>query len=306
VEKFEAEEVLPTFTRKAVDYIAQRAAEAKAGRPFFLYLPFNSPHTPIAPTAEWRGQSGLNPYADFVMQTDASVGEVLVALEKTGVASNTLVFFASDNGCSPEADFKELAAKDHHPSYHFRGTKADIFDGGHHIPFIARWPARVMPGSSTDQLVCLNDFMATCADVLGVKLPVNAGEDSVSMLPLLSSTARAPVREALVHHSINGSFAIRQGKWKLELCSGSGGWSAPRPGSPAAKKLPPAQLYDLSRDIGETNNLASAHPEVVERLTKLLEKYVNDGRSTPGARQSNAVPVKIWKDPAANAAAVTE
>ena len=294
-EKFEAEEVLPTLTRKAVEYVAQRAAAAKQGQPFFLYLPFNSPHTPIAPTAEWRGKSGLNPYADFVMQTDASVGEVLAALEKNGVASNTLVFFASDNGCLPEADFKELAAKNHHPSAQFRGTKADIFDGGHHIPLIVRWPGRVTAGRTTDQLVCLNDLMATCADILGTKLPDNAGEDSVSLLPVLLGRATAPVREALVHHSINGSFAIRQRNWKLELCSGSGGWSAPRPESPAAKKLPPTQLYDLSRDPGETNNVASANPEIVARLTKRLEKYVSEGRSTPGPRQTNTVPVRIHK-----------
>jgi arylsulfatase A len=294
-EKFEVEEVLPTLTRRAVDYVAQRAAEAKAGKPFFLYLPFNSPHTPIAPAAEWRGKSGLNPYADFVMQTDASVGEVLAALEKSGVASNTLVFFASDNGCSPEADFKQLASKGHHPSAQFRGTKADIFDGGHRIPLIVRWSGHVTPGGTTDQLVCLNDLMATCAEILGAKLPDTAGEDSVSLLPVLLGTAKSPVREALVHHSINGSFAIRQGNWKLELCSGSGGWSAPRPESPAAKKLPPTQLYDLSRDIGETNNVASANPEVVARLTKLLEKCVAEGRSTPGSRQTNTVPVKIRK-----------
>ncbi len=295
-EKFEAEDVLPTFTRKAVAYIEQRAEEAKRGRPFFLYLPLNSPHTPIAPTAAWRGKSGLNPYADFVMETDWSVGRVLDALERAGVASNTLVFFASDNGCSPEADFPKLAEHSHNPSSGFRGTKADIFDGGHRIPFIARWPGRVAAGSTTDQLVCLNDFMATCGDILGATFPSNAAEDSVSLKPVLLGQAKVPIREALVHHSINGSFAIRQGNWKLGLCSSSGGWSAPRPGTPAAKKLPATQLYDLSRDIAETNNVASAHPEIVARLGALLERYVAEGRSTPGPRQTNTVPVKIRKE----------
>jgi hypothetical protein len=137
--------------------------------------------------------------------------------------------------------------------------------------------------------------MATCADILGAKLPHTAGEDSVSYLPVLLGQAKQPVRDSLVHHSINGSFAIRQGQWKLELCGGSGGWSAPRPGSPAEKNLPTTQLYDLSRDIGETNNLAAAHPELIERLTKLLEQQVARGRSTPGTPQSNTVPVVIRK-----------
>ena len=280
---FEAGAVLPTLTRKAVEYLEQRAGTAKAGTPFFLYVPLNAPHTPIAPTKEWQGRSGLNPYADFVMQTDASVGAVLHALDRLGLAPDTLVIFTSDNGCSPEAKFNELRAKGHNPSASFRGTKADIFDGGHHVPFLARWPGRVKPGTTSDQLVCLNDLFATCAELLGQKLPDTAAEDSVSILPALEGRATRPLREALVHHSINGSFAIRQGNWKLELCADSGGWSAPRPGSPAAKALPPAQLYDLSQDIGETNNLHASHPEVVARLTRLLDKYRAEGRSTPGA-----------------------
>ena len=300
---FEAEDVLPALTRRAVAYVNEKAVAARSGQPFFLYLPLNAPHTPSVPSKEWRGKSGLNAYADFVMQTDATLGELLAVLDKNGLATNTLVIFTSDNGCSPEADFKELAAKDHHPSAQFRGTKADIFDGGHRVPFIARWPGRVAAGSSTDQLVCLNDLMATCAEIVGAKLPDHAGEDSVSLRPVLLGTAKALVHEALVHHSIDGSFAIRQGNWKLALCSSSGGWSAPRPGTPAARNLPPVQLYDLSRDIGETNNVSSAHPEVVTRMTKLLETYVNDGRSTPGARQTNTVPVKIRKDAVAKASA---
>jgi arylsulfatase A-like enzyme len=292
---FDAIDVLPTLTRKAVEYLRQRAAGAKHGKPFFLYLPLNAPHTPIVPTAEWRGKSGLNKYADFVMQTDWTVGAVLEALEKNGLTERTLVFFASDNGCSPSADFPQLAAKGHHPSYHFRGMKADIFDGGHRIPFLARWPGKVEPGSASDQLVCLVDLMATCADLLGTKLPASAGEDSVSLLPALLGRAKQPLREAVVHHSINGSFAIRQGDWKLELCPDSGGWSDPKPESVEAKKLPPIQLYNLGSDIGEKQNVAKEYPEVVERLTKLLENYVADGRSTPGAVQKNTTAVNIWK-----------
>lgn len=299
---FEAIDVLPTLTRRAVAYINERAGDAKSGRPFFLYVPLNAPHTPIAPSKEWQGKSGLNPYADFVMETDARVGEVLDALDRSGVAGNTLVIFTSDNGCSPEAKFPELLSKGHNPSAQFRGTKADIFEGGHRVPFFVRWPVRVKPGTTSGQLICLNDLFATCADLLGAKLPDNAAEDSVSLLPALEGRATTPIREALVHHSINGAFAIRQGSWKLELCADSGGWSAPRPGSPAAKSLPAPQLYDLAADLAETNNVARAHPEVVARLTQLLEKYAADGRSTPGAAQPNTTPVVIHRAAVTSAA----
>jgi len=181
----------------------------------------------------------------------------------------------------------------HNPSYHFRGTKADIFDGGHRIPFLVRWPARVKAGTTSDQLVCLSDLFATCADILEKKLPDNVAEDSVSILPALLNHAHKPLREAIVHSSINGSFSIRQGRWKLELCPDSGGWSDPKPGSPEALKLPLVQLYDLSCDIGETNNVQAEHPEVVARLTALLEKYVANGRSKPGKPQPNTGPVEL-------------
>jgi len=304
---FEAEDVLPELTRKAVNYIEQRASAARSGQPFFLYLPLAAPHTPIAPTKEWQGKSGLNPYADFVMQVDEEVGKVFAALDKNGLTQSTLLIFTSDNGCSPQADFPALLAKGHDPSGEFRGTKADIFEGGHRVPFIARWPDKIRAGSTSDQLICLNDLMATCADILGTNLPGNAGEDSISMLPALLGKAKSPSREALVHHSINGSFAIREKNWKLVLGPDSGGWSAPRPGSADARQLPAIQLYDLSKDIGETTNAQEAHPEVVARLTKLLEKYVTDGRSTPVARQANTGDVKIWqRRPAAAKAKATK
>jgi arylsulfatase A len=302
---FDAVEVLPTLVRRAVDYLEQRGASAKRGEPFFLYLPLNAPHTPILPTREWQGRSGLNPYADFVMETDAEVGKVLAALDRLGLTKNTLVFLGSDNGCSPEARFEELIPRGHNPSGPLRGAKADIFDGGHRIPFLARWPGHIRGGSVSDQLVCLNDLFATCAEILGQGLPENAGEDSVSLLPVLEGRATQPVREALVHHSIDGTFAIRRGSWKLELGPDSGGWSAPLPGSAEARGLPGVQLYDLSRDIGERTNAQAAHPEIVGELTKLLEKYVADGRSTPGRVQSNTTPVEILQKRSRSAARPT-
>jgi arylsulfatase A-like enzyme len=292
---FEVENVLPDLTRKAVEYIGARASDARQGKPFFLYLPFASPHTPVAPTKEWQGRSGLNHYGDFVMQTDSAIGEVLKALDEHGLSENTLVIVTSDNGCSPQADFPGLIAKGHNPSHVLRGHKADIYEGGHRIPFMARWPAKIQAGSVSDQTICLTDFMRTAAEIVKVKLPDGAAEDSVSILPALLGRDRAPLREATVHHSINGSFSIRQGKWKLELCPGSGGWSSPRPGQQDTSELPLVQLYDLEADIAETRNVQGEHPEVVARLTKLMEKYASDGRSTPGLAQSNTGAVDIWK-----------
>jgi arylsulfatase A-like enzyme len=294
---FEATDVLPTLTKRAIEYIDERVADAKAGRPFFLYLALASPHTPIAPTAKWRGASGLNPYADFVIETDSALGEVLDALDSHGMAENTLVIFSSDNGCSPMADFTELLAQGHNPNHIFRGNKADIFEGGHRVPFLVRWPGKIEPGTKSDRTICLTDLMATFAEIVEARLPDGAGEDSVSFLPTLLGRVNAPLREAVVHHSIDGSFAIRQGKWKLALCPDSGGWSKPLPASDEARGLPPVQLYDLATDLGEWNNVQAEHPEVVARLTKLLERFVADGRSTPGKRQRNARDVDIhWAE----------
>ncbi len=224
---------------------------------------------------------------------DWTVGQVLKAIEQNGLKDNTLIIFTNDNGPSPNADFDELAAVGHHPAYVFRGHKADIFDGGHRVPFIARWPGKIKPASVCEQAACLTDLMATAADITGCKLPDNAGEDSVSILAAMTGTAAAPLREAVVHHSVNGSFAIRQGKWKLIFCPDSGGWSPPKPDSAEARGLPAVQLYDMSDDVGEKQNLYQKYPDVVRRLTELLERYVRNGRSTPGIPQKNNYTVEI-------------
>jgi arylsulfatase A-like enzyme len=288
---FDISQTLPKLTEKAVEYINNRASQKNT--PFFLYFPLTAPHTPILPTKPFQGKSGTSEYGDFVLQVDWTVGQIINALRQNGLEDNTLVIFTSDNGCSPMADFDELAAVGHYPSYVFRGTKADIFDGGHRIPFIARWPGKIKPASVCDQTICLTDFIATTAQITGFNLPDNAGEDSVSILAAMDDTVKTPLREAIVHHSINGSFAIRQGKWKMVFCPDSGGWSQPKPGSSEAQNLPAVQLYDLNSDIGEKQNLYQEHPDVVKRLTELLEQYVNKGRSTPGEPQQNDSPVTI-------------
>jgi arylsulfatase A-like enzyme len=300
-ESVEPVEMLPKLARHASDYIAARA---QSGQPFFLYLALNSPHTPIVPAAAWQGKSGLGKYGDYVMQTDAVLGEVLAALDKAGVAGNTLVIFTSDNGCSPAAGVEQLEKQGHFPSANLRGYKSDIWDGGHRIPFIARWPGVVKPGSTCGQLGCLTDLLATCAELTGTKLPANAGEDSVSLLPLLKggdkpfdSAQGRPVREVVVHHSIHGMFAIRQGGHKLILGAGSGGWGK------GGRDGAPVQIYDMATDIGEQQNRQAVDKAEVAHLTKLMEKIVTDGRSTPGPAQKNDIEIKLWKKDAPVAAA---
>ncbi|MDF1710622.1 MAG: arylsulfatase [Akkermansiaceae bacterium] len=280
---FDHEDVLPNLTRRAVKYVRE---QTKNEKPFFLYLALPSPHTPVLPTAGFKGKSGLeSAYADFVTMTDDTVKQVLDALKEAGVDENTLFIFTSDNGCSPEADFAELERQGHDPSYIYRGHKADIFEGGHRVPFIVRWPAKVKAGTTCDDTTCLTDLLATVAEVLGQKLPADAGEDSVSMLPNLLGGSGQPLREATVHHSINGTFAIRQGKWKLIDAPHSGGWSSPTPAQKALyKDLPKIQLYDLEKDAGETRNVSAENPAIVEKLQALLRKYREGGRSVPASR----------------------
>lgn len=269
------EEVLPTLTRKAVSIVKERA---KKPQPFFLYFPLSAPHTPWVPLREWRGKSEAGDYGDFVAQVDDTVGQVLRALDESGAASNTLVIFTSDNGADWKPEDKERFA--HRANAAWRGEKADIWDGGHRIPFLARWPGRIAAGTKSDELGCLTDLMATAGEIAGAKLPANAGEDSYSLLPALLGRRGKPIREAVVHHSVDGVFGIRQGEWKLALGLGSGGFSQPKriepkPGGPRG------QLYNIARDPAEKENLWLKHPEIVARLTALLEKYQREGRSRP-------------------------
>ena len=251
---FEAIDVLPVLTSKAAAQINSLAVEAKSGTPFFLYLPLASPHTPVLPTREWQRKSGLGEYADFVMQTDAAIGEIISLIDQHGIAENTLVIVTSDNGFAPPGDPQRVVRNTgHNPSGPFRGSKADIWEGGHRVPFIARWPSWIRPGSQSDRTICHTDLMATCAELLETKLPDNAGEDSVSFLPALSGRTDAPNRPSLVNHSSMGRFAIREGNWKLEFCPGSGGWAAPNDAAATEQNLPRVQLYNLETDLLRTS-----------------------------------------------------
>lgn len=271
------EAILPTVGERAAKFISESAAKSE---PFLLYLPLTSPHTPLAANEEWRGKSGLNAYADFVMETDAIVGRVLDALEKSGAADNTLVVFTSDNGCSP--DQKAMEKLGHYPSGPLRGYKFSVWEGGHRIPFIVRWPGHVEPGGVCRELVQQADLMATFADILGVKLPDNAGEDSFSLLPLLKGGVE-PVRPHAVNCSRRGVPALREGPWKLIFGPGD---------QLKGNENAPVQLYNLDDDLSETNDLAAAQPERVARMKEALEKLITDGRSTPGRPQLNDIQVR--------------
>ena len=274
---WQLEAILPALGDRAVSFI-RRATAAK--QPFLLYLPLTSPHTPLAVNRQWHGKSGLNLYADLVMETDAVVGRVLEALRETGAAENTFVLFTSDNGCAPYIGAKELEAKGHFPSGPLRGYKGDVFEGGHRVPFIVRWPGVVKPGAVCGQLVHQADVLATVADILGTRQPDNAGEDSFSLSPLLKGGDK-PVREHAVSCASSGIPGLRRGPWKLILAR-----------DPKAKT--DVQLYNLDNDIGETTNLAAEKPELVAEMRALMERLIADGRSTPGIRQKNDVEVRRY------------
>jgi arylsulfatase A-like enzyme len=275
------EPILPTLGDRAIAFLREATAAAE---PFLLYLPLTTPHTPLAVNPEWKGKSGLNDFADLVMETDATIGRVLRALEDTGQAGNTLVLFTSDNGCAPYIDVAGLEKMGHYPSGPLRGYKADVWEGGHRVPFIIRWPGRVKPGSSCQQLVHQADLLATLAEILETPLPDNAGEDSFSLLPLLRGEDR-PIRETAVSCSIQGVPGVRLGSWKYIPAEGSAGWGK------GGDTSQPLQLYDLAVDLSEQRNLAGADPTRLAQMQQVLEKLIVDGRSRPGPAQANDVEV---------------
>lgn len=298
-EHLEPVEMLPKLTETAVQYIRGRKSEEA---PFFLYVPWSSPHSPVAPSEAWQGKSGLNPHADFVMQTDDSFGQVVNALRETGALENTLIICSSDNGTSaPTSKMADLLAMGHHPSGELRGSKADIWDGGHRVPFLVSWPGNIEPGSRSSNLVCLTDLAATLADVVGIELPANCAEDSLSFLPSLTGDGK-PVRTSVIHHSISGYFALRDQQWKLCTCPGSGGWTKPTPSAAAWKRAaeagnPLVQLYDMSADLSEQTNLASQMPDRVEALSEQLQAAIEQGWTAPGKSGSNDAAIVVMKQP---------
>ena len=286
---FDHRTTLSHLIDKAVDYIGNKSNQEK---PFYLYLPLPAPHTPILPSEAFAGKSGLNPYADFVMEVDHMVGRISETLKKNGIYDNTILVFTADNGCSPEARFEELQEKGHYPSYIYRGHKADLFEGGHRVPCVAQWPSKIKP-HTVNQTICLTDFLSTFASIAGYELKDNEGEDSYNLLPLfVNETEQEIIREATVHHSLFGEFTIRQGEWKLLLSPSSGGWSYPDPNKDTTviKSLPRIQLYNMKTDPGEMQNVYADHTDIVRKMTDLMISYVKNGRSTPGIPQQDNGP----------------
>lgn len=275
---FEIDQVHQTFTQRAVEFIQLRQPPGANTEPFFLYLPLASPHTPWLPGKEFQGKSKAGDYGDFVAQVDDTLGQLMAALKETNQDRNTLVIFTSDNGADWKIEDKERYAHQAHAAW--KGEKADIWEGGHRVPFLAWWPGRIPAGSVREDLGCLTDLMATVAALAGKPLPRDAGEDSFNLLPAMLGRATEAARRSVVHHSMRGMFSIREGDWKLALGLGSGGFTAPAVVDPAPGG-PLGQLFNLKDDPGELHNLYQKHPDVVERLTATLHRFQEQGYSRP-------------------------
>ena len=276
------EDALDDLLEQAVGFI-RKAAESKC-KPFFLYFPLTAPHKPVLPHPRFRGKTELGPYGDFVVQVDWTVGQVLQALDDTGCADNTLVVYTSDNGSfmyrrdDPQAvdhvddeTIQAYRSSNHTANYVLRGTKTDIWEAGHRVPFFARWPGNIKAGSSCAQTICLTDLFTTAVEIAGTEAPQGSAEDSFTLLPLLKGKTSDSPRPPVIHHSVDGMFSIRDGKWKLVLGNGSGGREKPN-GRPFQE---PFFLVDLSQDISEQKNLIDEHPDVAARLRSKFEAIRN-------------------------------
>lgn len=279
---FKHEEVLPHFTNKVIKKIDERDEN-----PFFVFYSLTGPHTPILPSEEFLGKSKTNLYGDFLMMCDAMIGKIIEKLEREQLTENTIVIFASDNGAAPIIGFEALQELGHYPSGPYRGAKADIYEGGHRIPMIVKWPLKIKAGTTCDETVSLADFIATVSEIVAVPLEGTVGEDSLSQLPLwMDSNHLKNEQGTIVNHSDDGSLAIRQGDWKLITCPGSGGWSFPSEPEDLIG-LPEMQLYHLGEDPEETVNCIDQNPEIKEELLLLLKNNIENGRTTPGDISEN-------------------
>lgn len=279
------DEMLNKITEKAVTYISDAARKST---PFFLYVPLSAPHSPVVPSKEWIGKSGINAYADFVMEVDNSVERILNSIDKAKLTDNTIVIFTTDNGTSASAKIEELVAAGHNPSADLRGIKADLWEGGHRVPYLLRWPNKVKSGSVHSKTVVHNSLLATAADILNVELPKDMGVDSFSILPAMKGIDEA-THPIVISASVSGHLSVRVGDWKLSACKGSCGWSA------GGDNHIDMQLYNMKTDRGETINLYNEKPAIVAQLKKHLEKAVKDGYSVEGKTGANDVPVTIYK-----------
>lgn len=272
-------DVLPRFTDEAISVIEQHT-KSKTAKPLMLYLAYPAPHTPWLPSPKFRGSSEAGMYGDFLVMVDAMIGRVVEALDKAGMSNDTLLFFTSDNGpVWYDADVQRLG---HDSVGGLRGMKADAWEGGHRMPFIARWPGRIRAGSTSRQTICFTDMLATFAAVADAKLPPDAGPDSFNILPVLlgKQPEAKPIRGPIVIPARRGMMSIRSGHWKLITGLGSGGFSKPsntkpQPGGPVG------QLYHLGNDLAETRNLYQEKPKIVNSLLAKLEQIRSQPRTRP-------------------------
>ncbi|WP_299098250.1 sulfatase-like hydrolase/transferase [uncultured Winogradskyella sp.] len=270
---FVFEEVLDHFTKKSVSFINE---QQDVNVPFFLYFPLTAPHKPWLPVGEAIGKSKAGLYGDYVTMVDDAVGAVVNALKESGQLENTLIIVTSDNGSNwTERDQEKYP---HRANYIYKGRKADIYDGGHRVPYIAQWPGVIPAGLESNQLMCTTDLFATLPGILNQPQIEKGAEDSYNLWPAYTSNVKRPIREAVVHHSIYGMFSIRKGKWKYTPQLGSGGFTKPKTVEPKPNEAPDT-LYDMINDPEEKNNLYNTHPEVVKELDQLLETYKNQGFS---------------------------
>ena len=292
-DNFDHEEVDLVFLGKSKTFLEQHV-ETSPDKPFFLYHSMQAVHLPSFAADRFKGKTSAGPHGDFIFEMDYVVGELLKTLDRLGVADNTLVMFASDNGPEVPTILDMRKTYRHDGARPWRGVKRDQWEGGHRTPFIVRWPSKVKAGSISDQLTSLTDVMATCAEIVGATLPQNVAEDSYSMLPVLLGTqGDKPVRRHLLQQTMSFAMSIRDGKWKYLDHKGSGGNNYNRGGAWGMQQYAlkdtdpdaPGQLYDLESDPGETTNLYSKHPEIVKKLDAQLEEFKSSGRSAPLHRQ---------------------
>lgn len=281
---WQMQEILPKITSKAVQYIHERANK---NQPFFLYFSMTSPHEPIVPSKQFQGKSGIAPIADFVMETDWSAGQVIKAIDEAGLAENTIVIFTADNGHSHYTGWEKLIDAGHLPSGPYRGHKGDIWEGGHRVPLVVRWPEHVEANSKSDQMVSLTDLFATSAEIVSATLPKNGAEDSISFLSAMQGKTDQKCRKSLVNHSNHGEFAYRDGSWKLVFKM------AKRNLQQSRGRQTIIELYDLKTDIAEKNNVAKKYPQIVKRITSQLQSLIERGASRSGLKAANDTKVRF-------------
>jgi arylsulfatase A len=273
--------VLPTLTEKGVAYIQSRKGK---DRPFFLYFPLPSPHAPIVPTAEFDGKSKAGAYGDYVVQTDDSCGKLLTALRESGFDANTIVVFSSDNGPENYAYARDEKF-DHWSAAPFRGLKRDIYEGGHHVPFIIKWPGVAKAGTVSEALISQVDLMATFAAQAGVALPANAAEDSYNFLPWLTGEEKKSPRSTMIHNTNPKDYAIRDGDWLLiDAKTGAArvaGAAWNKKHQQPADDGQAVELYNLKEDIGQRHNLAEKNPDKIIQMQDLMKKIRTQGHSAP-------------------------